>query len=88
MKMLSSKPIQKLQMRTRNRLTPEQRILAVLRTTKEITARELITKANVHNSKIYLYLKQLEKEGRVMHHYRVGTHDRKLVKYYILLSRS
>ena len=86
--MLSSKPKQKPQMRTRNRSTPEQRILAVLRTTKEITVRDLVTKANVHNSRIYPYLTQLEKQGRVMHHYRVGTHGRRLVKYYVLTSRN
>lgn len=85
--MLSSKPKQKLQMRTRRHSTPEQRILTLLRTTKEITGKDLATKANIHTSKIYHYLKQLEKHGIVMHHYRVGTHDRKLVKYYTLLLR-
>ena len=80
--MLSVTPKQNPQMRTRRRSTPEQRILAVLKKTKEITARDLSIKAKVGDSEVYQQLKRLEEQDRVMHHYHVGMHNKKFVKYY------
>ena len=67
-------------------LKPDQRLLTVLKRTRDATVRELSIKAKVHQSKIYGIFKQLEEQGRVKHCYLEGDNG-KFIKHYKLTKK-
>jgi DNA-binding PadR family transcriptional regulator len=65
-------------------LKPGQKLLTILKRTREATLNELTIKTKINETTIYSLLKKLEEQGRVNHRYIRGDYTKRYVKHYRL----